>query len=178
MGRFKNESYNRSRERFRSDSQKRHENSYDQRNKSQERNPSYSRERNYSKDRNYRERNPSQPRSHSNNRTPNYSTKERNPSYSRGGSSTRGRDYHRTPSPSPRPLTGYIRQNSREVANNKYYCFRCGNSNHLSNNCNVYSGNQQMTSCKFCGLLHPTNQCPKLQKSSKQQTKSFFQQKN
>merc|ERR1712115_304596 len=121
--RFRNGSYNRSRERFRNESYNRYENSHGQRNKSQERNPSYSRERNCSKDRNYRERNPSQPRSHSNNRTPNYSTKERNPSYSRGGSSTRDRDYHRTPSPSPHPLAGYIRQNPREVANNKYYCF-------------------------------------------------------
>merc|ERR1711954_129817 len=176
--RFRNESYNRSRDRFRKDSQKRYENSHGQRNKSQERYPSYSRERNYSKDRNYRGRDSSQPRNHSNNRTSNYSTKERNSSYSRGGSSSRDRNYHRTPSPSPHPLAGFIKQNPREVASNKYYCFRCGNPDHLSNNCNVYAGNQQMTSCKYCGLLHPTNQCPKLQKSSKPQSKSFFQQKN
>merc|ERR1711954_20175 len=176
--RSRNGSYNKFRFRFRNGSQKRYENSYGQRNTSQERNPSYSRERNYNKDRNYRERNPSQPRSHSNNRTSNYSTKESNPSYSRGGSSTRDRDYPRTPSPSPHPLAAYIRQNPREVANNKYYCFRCGDPSNLSNNCNVYAGNQQMTSCMYCGLLHPTNQCPKLQKNSKPQSKSFFQQKN
>merc|ERR1711954_42300 len=159
------------------------------RNESQERNPSYSRERNSSQPRshsnnrtsNYSKnysRDSSQPRSHSNNRTSNYSTKERNSSFSRGGSSSRDRNYHRTPSPSPHPLAGFIKQNPREVASNKYYCFRCGNPSHLSNNCNVYAGSQQMTSCKYCGLLHPTNQCPKLQKSSKPQTKSFFQQKN
>merc|ERR1711954_173109 len=170
-----NGSYNRSRERFRNGSQKRYENSYGQRNTSQERNPSYSRERNYNRE---RERNSSQPRNHSNNRTSNYSTKERNSSYSRERSSSRDRNYHRTPSPSPHPLAGFIKQNPREVASNKYHCFRCGNPDHLSNNCNVYAGNQQMTSCKYCGLLHPTNQCPKLQKSSKPQSKSFFQQKN